>query len=100
VGLLRAKVKSPEEAITAFRNNLREGLGDARRRGLLTHELYFRLTPPGDASPPELLAVAVWQDLKGMLEHYQTSMGSLAGTFAGEPEGSIWEQPKAIWSEW
>ena len=42
----------------------------------------------------------VWQDLEGMVEHYQETMPGMAGIFTGAPQGSIWEQPKSAWSEW
>jgi hypothetical protein len=39
VGIMRAQVKSPEEAIAAFDKATSSTLRDARRRGLLSHDV-------------------------------------------------------------
>ncbi len=102
VGMLRAPIKSPEAAIEAFRAVDVKVQRDARRRGLLSHELYVKLNPPGEDSPVEVLGVDVWCDAAGMHEHYADTshMAGLAAAFAGPPKASVWEQAPGDWSEW
>ncbi|HZS41484.1 MAG TPA: hypothetical protein VFF06_31860 [Polyangia bacterium] len=102
VGLIRAVVKSPEQAVAIFAGVDAKAQRDARRRGLVSHELFIKLAAPGDASPVELLGIDLWCDFAGMTEHYgdQTHMSGLAGAFAGAPQVSVWEQAPGQWSEW
>src|SRR5260221_14099189 len=94
VGMVRGPVQSPEQAIAIFAGVDGKAQRDARRRGLLSHELFIKLAAPGDASPVELLGLDVWCDLAGMSEHYgdQTHMAGLGGAFAGAPQATTWEQ--------
>lgn len=101
VGMIRAKITSPETAIEAFRTTISHTVRDARKRGQMSHEIFIRMNPPGDDSPVELLGIDVWYDAKGMAEHYAGShMSGLAPAFAGAPDASIWEQAPGNWSEW
>ncbi len=99
LGVARGVVKSPEAAIEAFRSALASKTSDARRRGQLSHQIYFRLPMPGESLPPEMLGVDVWCDAAGMQEHYRELSG-LDGAFAGKPAMSVWEQARGGWSEW
>jgi len=100
LGVVRGPVASPEQAIQAFRQALSPRLSDARRRGQLSHEIYFRVPMPGAPITPELIGIDVWCDAEGMQEHYRDLTG-LHGAFAGAPEMSVWEEPQAGgWSEW
>src|SRR5581483_4211289 len=63
VGLFRAKVKSPEAAIEAFNKMVTASLRQARRRGLLAHDLYVRMGAPSD--PVEVLGVDFWATYEG-----------------------------------
>jgi hypothetical protein len=96
-GLLRAPVKSPEKTIEAFRAGVTKRLRDARRRGQLSHHIFFKL---GEGQP-EVLGLDFWSSLEGMNEHYEdrSSYGPLMETFAGAPTSSIWEQASGF-SEW
>ncbi len=100
VGLVRGPIASPEKAIDIFRTVDARGVADARKRGLLSHELFIKLGPPGEA--PELLGIDVWCDEAGMNAHYAdaTHMQALSGAFAGKPSASIWQQAAGNWSEW
>ena len=101
LGLLRGPVASPEKAIAVFRAADLKAQRVARARGLLSHQLFLKLNAPGDTSPPELLGVDVWCDLKGMKEHYVPSeMAALEGAFSGAPQASTWQQAPGAWSEW
>lgn len=102
LGMLRATVKSPEQAVEIFAEVDAKAQRDARRRGLLSHELFIKLSPPGDSSPPELLGIDLWCDVAGMTAHYtdQTHMTGLGAAFAGPPQATVWDQADGRWSEW
>ena len=95
VGVIRGPIKDPEAAIALFAKVDAAGQRDARRRGILSHELFIKMNPPGDASPLELLGgLDVWADFDGMTEHYadKNAMNALGAAFAGMPNASVWEQ--------
>ncbi len=99
LGIIRGAVKSGEDAVRSFNDATLRGQRDARRRGQLSHELYFRLDAPKDS--PELLGLDVWGSLEGMMEHYKATMGSGYGdVFAAKPAASIWQEAPGQWSEW
>ncbi|HWW84689.1 MAG TPA: hypothetical protein VNZ26_13865 [Vicinamibacterales bacterium] len=102
IGLVRGAITSPEKAIDVFRSVDINAQQDARRRGLLSHEVYIKLNAPGDSSPLELLGVDYWNDFAGMTEHYNdhTHMGGLSTAFSGRPTPTTWEQAPGQWSEW
>src|SRR5688572_11822906 len=75
LGLVRGPVASKEQAVAAFRSSLAPKLADARRRGQLSHMIFFKLPMPGDTSPPELFGLDVWCDAPGMQEHYRELSG-------------------------
>ncbi len=100
VGIVRGPIASPEQAIEIFRAIDRGAVADARKRGLLSHELFIKLGPPG--APLELLGIDVWCDRAGMDAHYDdpTHMQGLGKAFTGEPSASTWQQAPGMWSEW
>lgn len=100
--MLRATVASAERAIEIFAAVDKKAQRDARRRGLVSHELFVKLAAPGDAGPIELLGLDLWCDYEGMTEHYgdKTHMTSLGDAFAGAPQATVWEQAGGNWSEW
>ncbi len=99
LGIVRGVVKSPDACIEAFRGALASKLPDARRRGQISHEIYFRVPMPGESLPAEMIGVDVWYDAEGMQEHYREIKG-LDGAFAAKPAMSVWEQAQGGWSEW
>jgi hypothetical protein len=84
VGMLRGPIASPEMAIDIFRTVDIDAQRDARRRGLLSHEIFLKLSAPG------------------MAEHYcdATHMKALGSAFTGAPDPSAWEPAAGEWSEW
>ena len=100
--MIRGPVSSPEKALDTFRAVDISAQRDARRRGLLSHEVFIKLSPPGDSSPTELLGVDVWCDAAGMGEHYtdDAHMGGLKNAFSGAPQPTTWEPAAGEWSEW
>lgn len=101
IGILRATMKSAQQTIDAFGEQLMKAQRANRKRGQLSHQLYFRLGPPSADGSVEMVGVDVFCDLKGMLEAYSAeAMGAMAPLFAGKPSGSIWQQPQGAWVEW
>jgi hypothetical protein len=102
VGMVRGPIASPDAAIEIFRNADQKAQRTARARGLLSHEIFIKMSPPGDTSPLELLGVDVWCDGKGMGEHYSdpNEMKALSGAFTGAPDATTWQQAPGQWSEW
>lgn len=102
VGMIRGKIASPDAAIEIFRAADQKAQRAARARGLLSHEVFIKMNPPGDSSPLELLGMDVWCDAKGMGEHYSdpAEMAALAGAFSGKADPTTWVQAPGQWSEW
>jgi len=100
VGLVRGPIASPEAAIEIFGGVDAKAVADARKAGILSHELFIKLGPPGE--PLELLGIDVWCDHAGMTAHYSNAahMKALQGAFTGAPSASIWQQAAGVWSEW
>jgi hypothetical protein len=100
VGMVRGPIASAEHAIAAFAEVDRGAQRDARRRGMVSHEVFIKLARPGD--PLELLALDLWCDVDGMIEHYSDAehMRGLSPAFSGTTAASAWEQPKGDWNEW
>lgn len=102
LGMIRGPIASPDAAIEIFRKADAAAQRTARARGLLSHEVFIKLAPPGDTGPLELLGVDVWCDAKGMAEHYgdPNEMKALSGAFSGPADPSIWREAPGAWSEW
>lgn len=119
IGLLRAPVRSAEDAIAVLGKLASTNLGTARRRGQLAHGLFVRRAdvmtarPASNArrsggqrvaaptEPVEILAVDSWSTLEGLKAHYgdATVMSGLDDALAGPPAASVWEQLSGF-SEW
>ena len=101
VGMIRAAIKSPEQAIEAFRSVDAKAQRDARKRGLVSHELFIKVSHPGDPTL-ELLGLDIWHDFDGMTEQYsnQGDMAALGAAFAGPPVATVWQEAPGSWSEW
>ncbi|HEY4358435.1 MAG TPA: hypothetical protein VGN16_21995 [Acidobacteriaceae bacterium] len=102
LGMIRGTVKSADHALGIFAEVDGKAQRDARRRGLISHELFLKLNAPGESSPPELLGLDVWSSSAGMAEHYgdATHMAGLRDVFTAQPQSNIWKQPDGDWSEW
>jgi hypothetical protein len=119
VRMLRAPVRSAEEATAVLGKLVWANLGAARRRGQLSHSLFVRLagviaarpasnarrsagenlpTPP---EPVEILTIESWSTLEGLNEHHgdTTATSGLDDALAGPPAASVWEQVSGF-SEW
>lgn len=102
VGMIRGPIANPEKSLAIFKAADLKAQRAARVRGLLSHELFIKLNPPGVSAPLELLGVDIWCDAKGMGEHYSdpNEMKALEGAFSGAPDATVWSQAPGNWSEW
>lgn len=97
VAIIRGPIADAEKAIATIREADAAAQREARRRGILSHEVFIRL-----GAPAEILAMDVWTDLAGPAEHYADAahMGPIRSIFTGPPQPSVWEQAAGEWSEW
>ncbi len=119
VGMMRAPVRSAEDAIAALGKLVSTNLGTARRCGQLSHSLFVRRAdvmaarPASNArrsagervaaptEPVEILAVDFWSTFEGLKEHYSasTATNGLDEVLAKPLTVSIWE-PVSGFVEW
>jgi hypothetical protein len=119
--MLRAPVRSAEEATAALGKLVWANLGAARRRGQLSHSLFERPAGviaarpasnarrsagenlPASPGPVEVLILEFWATLAGLNEHYgdatATATSGLDDALAGPPAASVWEQVSGF-AEW
>lgn len=101
VGILRGTVKSAEAAIAGFKEGAGAMVGEARKKGQLSHELLVKLGPPSRDGSVEVLAFDTWYDLKGMTDTYGgEALQKMGALFVGRPSGSIWSQAPGGFNEW
>lgn len=117
VRILRAPVRSAEEATAALGKLVWANLGAARRRGQLSHSLFVRPAGviaarpasnarrsagenlPGPTEPVEILIIEFWATLEGLNEHHGDATSGLDDALAGPPAASVWE-PVSGFAEW
>ena len=102
VGLIRGTVRSREAARTIFDAIAKETINAARTEGQVSHEIFFRMTPPGQPQSLELLGVDVWMDAEGMGRFYANPqhIAPLRDIFTAPPATSTWKRPAGEWVEW
>jgi hypothetical protein len=95
-------VKSHDEARMIHNELIGSTTNAARRAGIVSHEIYFRVAAPGSPEGLELFGVDVWHDSAGMAAYYADPdiMPSLAKMFTGRPDATIWVRPAGDWTEW
>ena len=119
IGMMRAPVRSADDAIFVLGKLVSMNLGAARRLGQLSHALFMRLaevvsarpasntrrdggkSAAAPSEPVEIIAVDSWSTLEGLKEHYgeATARSGLDDVLAGPPAASVWEQVSGF-SEW
>jgi hypothetical protein len=79
-----------------------QSMNITRAAGSVSHEAFFRLSPPGTPESLEFLAVDTWYDAEGMGRVYDDPafMSSLMKMFAAEPMTGVWVHPAGSWVEW
>jgi hypothetical protein len=102
VGLLRGAVRSLEGAKAAFDKMAKATINSARMEGQVSHEIFFRMTPPGQPAALDILGVDVWMDAAGMERFYSNPqhMAPLNDIFTRAPATSTWKRPAGQWVEW
>jgi hypothetical protein len=100
-GIIRGMVSSQKAAEKTLAEWMGKSLNQARARGLLSREFFFRHAP-GGAPSLELIGLDVWFDGEGMQADYaEPAMNDLLGTlYKGEPSGGVYKKPKGQWVEW
>jgi len=100
--LLRGPVVSQEQARTLVNQVRMADIHKARAAGHLSHEVYFRLTQPGEPSSLEFLSVDGWFDLEGMIRYYEEldAGPALDGLFTAAPSTWLLKHPAGEWIEW
>jgi hypothetical protein len=109
VVLVRAPVHSAGAAVASLDKAVVAGLGAARRRGQLSHQVFVRDPAELGARPAsnarhgaapratpsvEVLAMSTWPTLDGLLEHHRdpATAAGLEQAVAGPVAISVWEQ--------
>ena len=102
VGIVRGMVASRAEAKTLHNALASKLINKARLASNLSHQAYFRLTPPGVPESLEFFAVDVWSNLAGMGKHYEDPdfISGFAGMFVAPPSATVWVHPSGEWVEW
>jgi hypothetical protein len=102
IGVIRGSVASREQARATMNTIVSQGLQKARKLGNLSHEAYFRLTPPGSPESLEFIAIDVWSNLEGMNEYYNDPDFNHAfdGFYTSEPSTLSLKHPAGEWVEW
>jgi hypothetical protein len=119
LAMMRAPVRSADDATAVLGKLISAGLSAARRCGQLSHALFVRpanavavrpasnarhgasQAPGVPAGPAEILAVDTWLTLDGLTEHYgdEAAMSGLDQALAGPPASSVWAQASGF-AEW
>jgi hypothetical protein len=102
VGVVRGTVHSRIAAQELHNAAVAANVATARRRGNLSHDVYFRLATPHAPETLDFFAADVWMSASGMQEHYGDAaiLQAFGGLFAGEPAASTWQHPTGEWAEW
>jgi hypothetical protein len=102
VGVVRGQVRSEAEALKAHNGLVGPSVSKTRAAGIMSHEPYFRLAPPGSPQALEFFAVDFWYDANGMQRVYSDPefMKGFMQMFAAEPMASTWVHPAGEWVEW
>jgi quinol monooxygenase YgiN len=102
VVMVRSTVSSREDAMAVHNQIVANGINAAHMAGDISHEVYFKLTAPGEPESLEFLAVDVWTNAEGMMAYYGDPgfQSATQELFATPPDLSIWNQTTGEWVEW
>jgi hypothetical protein len=102
VALVRGPVGGRKSAKAVHDDLVTGQVNKARLAGGVSHDAFFRLTPPGQPESLEFFAMDVWMDAQGMGSHYAEPgfMDNFARMFKGQPDTSTWTHPPGDWVEW
>ena len=102
LGVVRGTVASREQARALNNQAIQGSINQARKLGDLSHEVYFRLTPPGEPPSLEFLAVDVWTNREGPERLYEDPafLEIFGQLFTAQPVTWIVQHPAGQWVEW
>lgn len=102
LGVLRGTVTSREQVRAAINATAMTHINTARKLEQLSHEVYFRLSPPDAPESLELLALDTWTNLAGMQEHYSHPdyIKNFDGIFTAQPWTALMKHPAGEWVQW
>ncbi len=102
VAMVRGTVGSRADAMALHNMIVGSQVNAARMAGDLSHDVYFKLTAPGEPESLEFLAVDVWTDAAGMGKYYGNPdfQAGVQKLFTAPPTISIWTQTAGDWVEW
>jgi hypothetical protein len=102
VGIVRGMVASQDVARERHNALVAPIVNKARGAGSMSHEAYFRLSPPGIPESLEFYAVDVWYNGAGMAQFFQDPafLSGFGQMFTGAPSASAWIHPAGEWVEW
>jgi quinol monooxygenase YgiN len=102
IGVVYGPVSSRAAAQEQHNTIIAGQLSAARRRGMISHEAFFQLTPLHAPESLEFFAIDVWSSETGMQEHYDdpSFLQAFAGFFTAAPSATTWQHPTGEWAEW
>lgn len=102
IGVVRGTVSSREQARALNNQAIQGSINQARKLGDLSHDVYFRLTSPGEPPSLEFLAVDVWTNLEGPQKLYEDPafLEIFGQLFTAQPATWILQHPAGEWVEW
>jgi hypothetical protein len=120
IAMMRASVRSAEDAVAALGKLVRDRVSAARKRGQTSHALFTRVAEvaaarpaangrrergervPESGAPIEILALDSWLTLEGLQEDYGDAVamnGLYASALAEPPKTPVWQQQPGF-TEW
>jgi hypothetical protein len=102
IGLVRGQVHSREQARDVYNRVAEETLGQARPVGQLSHEMYFKVTAPGEPESLDLLGVDIWTNLEKMGRFYgdPAFLQRFDGVYSAPATTWVLHHPDGDWVEW
>jgi hypothetical protein len=102
VAVVRGLVGSREEACAYHNALVGKSVNKARAARAMSHQAYFRLSPPGSPESLEFFAVDVWLDGPSMQKFYDDAefISGFQKMFAAQPMTAVWVHPAGDWVEW
>jgi len=101
LALLHGPVTSLDAAQRAYNQVFRQRIGEARKLGLVTHELFIRIGP-GTPDSVEILGIDSWFKLDGPRQLYADPQfqAAFTGVFTRPPQTWVLHRPEGDWIEW
>jgi hypothetical protein len=102
VAMVRGFVHSRQAAKEYHNGLVGSMMGQVRMAGDMSHDVYFRLSPPDAPESLEFCAIDVWSDAAGMAQTYSNPdfLRSFGELFTAPPATSVWVHPEGDWVEW